>query len=177
MAASAIYDIAEFDDMIHLLEDVAALTERALEMQYRTKRRYTFGRLLRRFHVLSEEELDEILQEAEDQGILSPAENEDIALADVIVCGRLRTTGAEVYLVVEVSVGVGRHDVERAARRAALLSKTGVQAIPAVAGEWVTPDARALSAARRNPTALLSAVGTVGVLCLAGGTYDCTSPR
>ena len=145
MAVSSIHDITDFDDVIRLLEDVAALTERALEMQYRTRRRYTFGRALRRLHVVSEEGLDEILQAAENRGVLSYTENEDISLADVIVRGRLRTTGVEVYLVVEVSVGVGPHDVERAVRRAALLSKTGVQAIPAVAGEWVTPDARHLA--------------------------------
>jgi len=145
MAISSLCDINDFDDIVRLREDVAALAERALERQYRTKRRYTFGRVLRRFHVLSDEELDHILEEAEDQGMLSPAENEGIALADVIVRGRLRTTGAEVYLVVEVSVGVGPHDIERAAKRAALLNKTGVQAIPAVAGEWVNPDAQRLA--------------------------------
>ena len=50
-----------------------------------------------------------------------------------------------VYLVVEVSWGVGVHDVERAASRARLLSRVGTPAIPVVAGEWISADARELA--------------------------------
>jgi hypothetical protein len=128
-----------------LSTDVATLKGHDLEVQYRPRRRYTFRRALRRLHVLSEEELDEVLHEAEEQGTLSPSENEDIALADLIVRGRLRTTGAEVSLVVEVSFGVGHYDGQWAAKRAALLGKTGRTALPAVVGEWVTPDAQQLA--------------------------------
>ena len=72
---------------------------------------------------------------------LSDEEAHEIALADVVVRGRRLTDGAPVYLVVEVSVGVGLGDVQRALRRAALLARTGVAALPVVAGEWVTPEA------------------------------------
>ena len=43
-------------------------------------------------------------------------------------------------------MGGDLHDVERVARRAQLLSQTGMKAIPVVVGEWVTPDG--LAAAR-----------------------------
>jgi hypothetical protein len=68
----------------------------------------------------------------------------------VIVRGRRWEDQAEVYLVVEVSWGVGLSDVERATRRAALLARTGVTAIPVVAGQRVTPEADSL--ARRSQT-------------------------
>ena len=65
--------------------------------------------------------------------------------ADVIVRGRRRTDGAEVFLVVEVSWGVGPQDVERAIRRASLLSHTGTPALPVVAGPWATSEAANLA--------------------------------
>ena len=53
--------------------------------------------------------------------------------------------GTAVYLVVEVSWGVGPYDVERAARRAALFARIGVAAIPVVAGERLTAEASRLA--------------------------------
>ena len=72
-------------------------------------------------------------------------DSDEIELADLIILGRRRGVGTRVYVVTEVSWGVGVDDVYRAARRAALLAKSGVLAIPAVAGEWVTPDAQQLA--------------------------------
>jgi len=51
----------------------------------------------------------------------------------------------DVYLVIAVSWGVGKDDVERAARRAAILAKLGTPALAAVAGEFVTADAAELA--------------------------------
>ncbi len=53
----------------------------------------------------------------------------------------------ESALVVEVSWGVGNSDVERAARRAALLGQTGVRTMPVVAGQAITDEAAELSQA------------------------------
>ena len=86
-----------------------------------------------------------MLEDAIDVGALSEDQAEDVSLADVIVRGRRRSDGAEVFLVVEVSWGVGLQDVERAARRAALLAHTGTPALPVVAGTWVTPEAAHLA--------------------------------
>jgi len=59
-----------------------------------------------------------------------------------VVRGRRTVDQGDVYLVVEVSWGVGKDDVaERAARRAATLAKLGTPALAAVAGEFVTADA------------------------------------
>ena len=67
-------------------------------------------------------------------GIITWAESDELALADVIV----RATGqdgTEVYVVAEISVTVQERDWVRAQRRAALLEKaTGVMTIPAVIG-------------------------------------------
>jgi hypothetical protein len=53
----------------------------------------------------------------------------------VIVRGLTREDRRPVYLVVEASATVDDEDVERAARRAALLTRAGVETIPVVAGD------------------------------------------
>jgi len=97
---------------------------------------------VRRAHVLSGDELAALLDAAVTQGQLAEDEADDLLQADVVVRGRRREDSTEVYLVVEVSWGVGLSDVQRAAERAALLARTGTPALPVVAGFWVSPEAQ-----------------------------------
>ena len=142
------FTVDDFQDLERLLEtlksDIATLKDFALEDRYLIKG-HRFGRLLRRAHVLSSDEITVLIDDATDGGVLTQAQADEILLADVIVRGKRREDGASVYLVVEVSWGVGVHDVERAASRARLLSQTGTPAIPVVAGEWISADARELA--------------------------------
>ena len=128
-----------------LVNDVAKLKGFGLENRYQTRGHAYFGRLLRRAHVLSSDEITVLIDDATDGGVLTQAQADEILLADVIVRGKRREDNAAVYLVVEVSWGVGVHDVERAASRARLLSRVGTPAIPVVAGEWISADARELA--------------------------------
>jgi hypothetical protein len=128
-----------------LVDDVGELKGDNLENRYRTKVYAFFSRLIRRAHVLSADELTTLLDEALDNRTLSEAEADEIALADLVVRGKRREDGTEVYLVVEVSWGVGPKDVERAAERAALLAKLGPPALPVVAGRKITPDGKRLA--------------------------------
>jgi hypothetical protein len=125
--------------------DVGDLKGRNLEADYRAKGHAYFSRVVRRPHVLSSDELVEIVEEACDRRVLSPIQAQEIYDADVIVRGKRSTDGAEVYLVVEVSWGVGPHDVERAVERATLLSRTGAVTIPVVAGKKITAPAARLA--------------------------------
>ena len=100
-----------------------------------------FHRIVRRPHVLTEDELGTLIEEAREQGLLSEAEATDLSTVDIVLRGRRVTDGTMVHLAVEVSWGIGIHDVTRAARRAALLARTGLSTIPVVAGMWSTPDA------------------------------------
>ena len=122
--------------------DVERLKGSDLERRYRERGHAYFSRLVRRAHVLSGDESIALLDEAVAGGQLSEEESDEILQADVVVRGRRREDGAEVYLVVEVSWGVGISDVQRASQRAALLSRTGTPTIPVVAGYWVTPEAQ-----------------------------------
>ena len=131
-----------------LVDDVGDLKGKNLEAEYRTKAFAYFGSVLRRAHALTSDEFMTLVEDAVDRGVLSAAQARDLALVDVVVRGRRPEDGSEVYLVVEVSWGVGPHDVERAARRAALLAQVGVATIPVVAGKQVT--AEAIELARRQ---------------------------
>jgi len=122
--------------------DVERLKGSDLERRYRERGHAYFSRLVRRAHVLSGDELIALLDETVAAGQLSEEESDEILQADVVIRGRRREDGAEVYLVVEVSWGVGISDVQRASQRAALLSRTGTPTLPVVAGYWVTPEAQ-----------------------------------
>ena len=112
-----------------------------LEERHRQRPFLFFRSLIRKARVLYEKGLDELLDEPVARGVLSRTQADDVMLADVVVKGRLNTDRSEVYLVVEVSWGVGISDVERASRRAQLLAQTGVAALPVVSGNGITPEA------------------------------------
>jgi hypothetical protein len=156
------------DALLRLEQQIAQLTEAHLRLERRMERvegsvgdlkgitleiRYYdrafayFARMVRRAHALSGDELHALLDPAIDQGMLSEEGADDVIQADVVVRGRRRDDGSEVYLVVEVSWGVGPGAVERAIRRASLLAQTGVQTLPVVAGEGITDEAAELARA------------------------------
>ena len=124
-----------------LNDDVGTLKGKGLETHYRLHGSPFFGSLLRRPHVLSSEELSDILDPSMDQGSLSSDEALEVRRADLVVRGTLREDRKPVYLVVEVSWTVDLEDVERAARRGEYLEKTGLSVLPVVAGETVRPEA------------------------------------
>ena len=132
-----------------LTDDVGKLKGFGLEMRYRQHGAPFFGTVIRRPHVLSDDEATELIETALEQGVLSEMEAEEIQRADLIVRGRRKPDGATVYLVIEVSWKVDADDVERAARRADLLAKTGLTVFPGVAGETVGPGAARLAQARQ----------------------------
>jgi len=135
--------------IVRLQDDVGELKGIVLEERYRNHAFAYFSRLVRRIHTLVEDELVALLEEAVARGALSEDGMDEIARADVVVRGQQRESPGEVYLVVEVSWGVGPGDVERAVRRAALLSQTGLQTMPVVAGERITDEAAELARAMR----------------------------
>jgi hypothetical protein len=132
-----------------LTDDMGEVKGKILEADYRTKGPSYFGRLIRRPHVLTSDELVTLLEDPRERGAFSDAEVQELYDADLVVRGRRTADGTEVYLVVEVSWGVGPYDVERAARRAALLTRIGVAVMPVVAGERLTAEAGRLAQQHR----------------------------
>jgi hypothetical protein len=132
-----------------LVNDVGELKGKSLEADYRARGHAYFSRLIRRPHVLTSDELMTLIEDARDSGVFSDADAQEIYDADLVVRGRRSEDGASVYLLVEVSWGIGPHDVERAAQRAALLASTGTTVFPVVAGKRVTPRAAQLAQRRQ----------------------------
>jgi hypothetical protein len=128
-----------------LVDDVGELKGQNLEAAYRSKGPAYFSRLLRRPHVLTPDELTALIEDARDSGALSEVDARQLYDTDLVVRGRRLEDGTEVFLVVEVSWGVGPYDVERAAERAVLLSHTGLTVIAVVAGKRILPEAAALA--------------------------------
>jgi len=125
-----------------IVDDVAKLKEFFLEDRYHSRAAMYFSKLIRRTRAIDHDDLCQLLDDAQDQGILTEQEREDLVQTDVVVRGRRRTDGEEVYLIVEVSWGIGVSDVQRASRRARTFAKLGWQTMPVVAGGWLSADAR-----------------------------------
>jgi hypothetical protein len=125
--------------------DMSDLKGDSLERRYRERGPAYFSRLVRRCRVLTVAEVMDLIEPMVEHGALSAPEADEVALADLVIRGRRREDDTEVYLVVEVSWGVGLYDVERAAHRAELLRRAGLSALPVVAGQTVLPEAARLA--------------------------------
>ncbi len=133
-----------------------------LERRYADRAPAYFGRLARKVRVVRAEDLAEMAEEWVAAGVLSEGEAEDLLLSDLVLVGRARAgrgfeEGDVIHLVVEVSAVIDVADVERAARRAALLER-GLRAaggekrpavLPVVAGERILGQAEEEALRRR----------------------------
>lgn len=125
-----------------------------LELRYERHAPAYFAPLARRIQVVSHRELQDLLERGLTAHVLTEEEYRDVLLADLIIRGRRWAQDEEIYLVVEVSAGIGVPDVERAARRAELLGKLGVATTPVVAGTSITRDAEEMARDREVTSAL-----------------------
>ena len=128
-------------------EQVGHLRGSDLERRYRDHAGGYFGRLLRRVRVVGADELDDLLDEGLAAGALDDHGAHEVRLADLVVRGRRPGEEWETYLVVEVSAGLDRDDVERAARRASLLGRVR-PTLAAVGGERVMEEVAELADTR-----------------------------
>ena len=136
---SSVEDLVKSQKQI--VDTVGGMKGRMLEITYRERVVSYFGRMLRRPHVVSINDLWDTLENR-----LSKFELDDLLELDLLVQGRPRERPelGDVWLAVEVSSVVDKGDVERAQRRAALLCKAGFRAAPLVAGEAQTQGATGL---------------------------------
>ncbi len=133
-----------------IVNTMSGMKGRLLEQSYRERAVAYFGHLLRRPQVVSINDVWEMLESR-----LSRLEFNDVLALDLIVRGHPREQPdlGDVWLAVEVSAVIDQGDVERAQRRASLLRKAGLRAVPLVAGEALTQGATDL--VRETPVVLL----------------------
>lgn len=130
--------------MQRMADDLGRLKGWSLEERTRRKVHALFRRLIRRPWLVAEERFAQLVDDAQDQGALSPEEADRLIEADVVVRGQRPEDRSVVYLIAEVSWGIGVQDVQRARERAALARRIGLPAEPVVVGTWVTADAERL---------------------------------
>jgi chaperonin cofactor prefoldin len=120
-----------------LEKDVAYLKGSDRERWYRDRAHAIFGRVILKGRPF-EEKAAEILWEACKKGQISKEERDEVLSADLLWGGERE--GEFVVLVVEVSFTISQDDVERAKKRAEILRKLGVLAIPVVGGVEIGKD-------------------------------------
>ena len=123
-------------------DDTRILMGWNLEDRFRERPSAYLRSFFRRARAYTDRELDKLLDSGRERGVITEDDWEEVRLADVVVHGRRRDDGTEVFLVVEVSWGVGLHDLERAVRRAGILGRLVAPVLPVVAGRGVTAEAR-----------------------------------
>lgn len=100
-------------------------------------------------------ELHDRLAHAEDQGIISLEQGDQIQVADIIFRGQHRESAQSMHVVAEVSRSIADHDIVRAADRAQIWSLvTECETLAVVIGARIEPKQQAL-AQERSVTILI----------------------
>ena len=116
------------------------------EWRFRRNAGAYFGDILRGIRVIDNNDLAIQADDAIVAGAFERADRRFVLALDLALRGRDWDTNEEKCLAVEVSVGLGQSDVERAKSRAILLEKLlGVPAIPVVAGYSIAPEFQRLA--------------------------------
>ncbi|MCS7221938.1 MAG: hypothetical protein N0A15_11745 [Anaerolineae bacterium] len=120
-----------------LVQDVSVLKDHDLVRRYRERGAAYFGeRRFRRIRALDTEELMAQLEDALDTGRISLEDYEEAREIDLVLQGRWE--GNPLCLALEISWAVDPKDIERAVKRAEILSKILGNTRPGVAGARLT---------------------------------------
>lgn len=106
---------------------------RTFEMQFRDRLPSYLGRLMRRGRLLRNDEVRDAVENA-----IDAHEADEVLRVDAIAAGVI--DGVPSHVVVEVSATCGADDIARAERRAGILRKAGLVAIPLVACEVISQE-------------------------------------
>ena len=139
-------------DVSTLKSDVATLTGSDIERRARgsilniakDELNLTRGRILLAQGRDTEPQFLETIHTAEDRGLITEQQADNILVADIIIRGRRQHDRQYVHAVFEVSRTVRNHDIQRAHdRAAAVAAATGEETIAAVIGQVIQPPQRA----------------------------------
>lgn len=103
-------------------------------------------RVLKSWRVDLDSATSDMLEDAEEQNIISADDLSRIEETDAIISARRKSDGADVYVLVEISRGIRDRDITRAADSATIMQKvTGVPSLPLVVGVHIAPPQAALA--------------------------------
>ena len=118
-----------------------AVVGRTFEIQFRDRLTAYLGRFLRRGKLLANDELLDLIEPK-----VTEREVDDFLRADAVASGLV--DGVKSYVVVKVSSTGDIDDILRAQRRADVLRKAGLAAIPLVACDAISPESLAFAKLR-----------------------------
>ena len=119
-----------------------AVLGRTLELQFRDRLTSYLGRFMRRGRLVRNDDLLGAIEP-----LVNAEEIDEVLRADAIATGVI--DGVPGHVVVEVSATCGADDVDRAERRAGILRKAGLMAVPLVACEVVSRELVAYARSRQ----------------------------
>lgn len=123
-------------DINQLKRDVAQIKGFNYESRIIQHADAIFGRFMRRGHN-ARNEIGLLLEEAEDNGLITEQEHDHVLALDLLWGGKQKGTKADIVLAIEVSWRAEEIDIKRAVSRSEILRKMGLIALPMVAGlEW-----------------------------------------
>lgn len=132
------------EDVKKLKDDVGNLKGESFERKLREKAPTYFGKLIIKCKVLGIDKVAEILEEAEEKGIITENERERALLVDLILSGFLKGKNKFVFLAVEVSNKIDLEDVNKAYERSKILSKClKEEVVPVCIGIEASEEAKA----------------------------------
>ena len=104
------------------------------------------SRVLKGPNLRNDEDLEQLLEEAESRGAITEEEADELLLLDLIVAGTQRADHARVYVAAEISITANQDDVNRAADRADILRRvTGLPSRPVVIADRMAESYRNLA--------------------------------
>jgi hypothetical protein len=112
------------------------------ELQFRDRLTSYLGRLMRRGRLLRNDEVLDAIEQAVD-----PDEADEVLRVDAIASGII--DGVASHVVAEVSATCGVDDIDRAAKRAGILRKAGLAAVPLVACKVISPELRSYARSKQ----------------------------
>ena len=90
--------------------------------------------------------LEEFLEQAEDQQLITKEQYLDLQRLDLVFTGRQQDRTGETTVAAEISITIGNNDIERAARRAQALNQAlNQEVIPVVIGAHIDEERRQMA--------------------------------
>ena len=113
------------------------------------------SRVLKGPNLRNDENLEQLLEEAESRGAITEEEADELLLLDLIVAGTQRADHARVYVAAEVSITANQDDVNRAADRADILRRiTGIPTRAVVIADRMAESYRQLADEKKVAVAI-----------------------
>ena len=104
-------------------------------------------KILRGYDIGTSQAFADLVEDAEDEGLITEEQYNDIMRADLVCVGRNRDNGSDQYLAGEISISIGDSDITRVVQRAAIMSAIVGQTVqPAVIGAYIDDERTALAA-------------------------------